>query len=260
VAQQALPGAEGVARLGDVLYAAGSDGIHVLDVTDVAHPRPVTMLPLEGAHKLYLARTYAYVAAEHQGLVILDIENPERPVVDQVFNAGGCINDLHDVKLGATYANEFAYLADGKNGLRVVQLTSTETPGYQGFSPRPTPRLIATFPLPNEGHALAVSEGIDRDRAIDESGNQIAVFGRVGARPLNLEEQRRMYLHDGWLWKVSDDPRDPMYRLSPGALPAGGAPRPMDAPAMPAPLAPTPAPPPPEAPAPTLPRTGAGAR
>src|SRR3954466_15389055 len=32
-------------------------------------------------------------------------------------------------------------LADGRNGMRVVQLTSPETPGYQGFSPRPEPHL-----------------------------------------------------------------------------------------------------------------------
>ena len=47
---------------------------------------------------------------------------------------------------------------------------------------------------------------------MDESGNQIGVFGRVGARPLNAEEQRKMYLRGGRSWKVSDDPRDPIYR------------------------------------------------
>jgi hypothetical protein len=45
-----------------------------------------------------------------------------------------------------------------------------------------------------------VSAGIDRDRAVDESGNQIAVFGRRGARPLNAEEQRRLYVRDGTLY------------------------------------------------------------
>ncbi len=192
-------------------FACDEEGVKVLDITDLAHPRPVTMLPLRDARNLYAARTYAYVAAGTQGLVIVDVERPEQPRIDQVFNAGGCINDLNDVKLGITYVSEFAYLADGKNGLRVVQLTSPETPGNYGFSPRPTPQLIATFPLPQEGHALAISEGLDRDRAVDESGNQISVFGRVGARPLDLEEQRQMYLHNGQLWKVSDDPRDPIY-------------------------------------------------
>jgi hypothetical protein len=46
---------------------------------------------------------------------------------------------------------------------------------------------------------------------VDESGNQIAVFGRVGARPLNLLEQRKLYYRDGRVWRVSDDPYDPDY-------------------------------------------------
>ena len=35
----------------------------MLDVTDLAHPQPVSALPLEHARNIYLARTYAYVAA-----------------------------------------------------------------------------------------------------------------------------------------------------------------------------------------------------
>jgi hypothetical protein len=202
-------------------YAVVGDkhGLKILDVTDLAHPRPVTELELEDVHNVYLARTYAYVAAGKQGLVIVDIENPEAPFVDQVFNAGGKINDTHDVKLAITNASEFAYLADGKNGLVVVQLTSAETPGSPGFSPRPYPTLIASHKLPH-GEALAISKALDRDRAVDESGNQISVFGRVGARPFNLEEQQRMYFRGGQVWTVTDNPAD----YASGYRPPGGRP------------------------------------
>jgi hypothetical protein len=188
-------------------FAADQDGIKVFDVTNPQHPAPLAKLPLDDARSIYVARTYAYVAAGKQGLVIVDVERPSEPRIDQIYSAGGCINDARDVKLGITYTSEFAYIADGKNGLRVIQLTSPEVPGNQGFSPRPMPCLVASFPLPNEGHALAISEGVDRDRAVDETGNQIAVFGRVGARPLNRAEQKRMYLRGGDVWKVVDDPR-----------------------------------------------------
>jgi hypothetical protein len=40
--------------------------------------------------------------------------------------------------------------------------------------------------------------------AVDESGNQLSVFGRLGARPFSLEEMRRMYLRDGKPWTVKD--------------------------------------------------------
>ena len=187
-------------------YVADEEGIKVLDITDLAKPVGKSKIAIEDVHNLYLARTYAYLAAGKQGLVILDIENPEQPKIDQIFNAGGCINDLHDVKLGITYTSEFAYLADGKNGMRVLHLTNPDTPGNGGFSPRPTPELIATYKIEHGGHALAISKGVDRDRAVDESGNQLSVFGRVGARPLNLKEQQKMYLHDGKPWYVSDEP------------------------------------------------------
>jgi hypothetical protein len=196
-------------------------GVTVLDMTDLAHPVVRAMLPLRDARSIYLARTYAYVAAGTQGLVILDITKPEEAFVDQIFNAGGCINDLNDVKLGITYVSEFAYLADGHNGMRIVQLTSPETLGNDGFSPRPTPELIATYELPHHGRALAISKGVDRDRAVDESGNQIAVFGRVGAGPLKAEDQRRMYLHKNRLWTVSDDPLDPRHYLNFDLNPSG---------------------------------------
>ena len=196
-------------------FVCDLDGIKVLDVTDLENPRHVANVPMREAKSIYVARTYAYVAAGSGGLKILDVTNPERPVLDQVFTAGGVINDLHDVKLGITNVSEFAYLADGRNGLRVVQLTSAETPGNDGFSPRPIPQLVATYELPRGSKALAVSEGIDRDRAVDESGNQIAVFGRVGAGPLNLEEQQKMYLKNGSVWKVNDNPFDTRtYRFS----------------------------------------------
>src|SRR5262249_40347066 len=185
-------------------FVCDSEGVKVVDVTDPEHAAVVSgaVVPIADARNIYPVRTYAYVAAGAQGLVILDIEKPEQPKIDQVFNAGGQINDARDVKVGMTNVSLFAYVADGKNGLRVVQLTSPETPGNMGFSPRPAPELVAT--RHTHAPALAVSEGIDRDRAIDESGNQLSVFGRRGARPLNLDEIRRMITTGGQLFTVPE--------------------------------------------------------
>ncbi|MFM8252294.1 MAG: hypothetical protein ACKOBW_11915 [Planctomycetota bacterium] len=211
-------------------------GLHIFDVTDLHTPKPITHVPLDYCHNVYVARTYAYVAAGPLGMAIIDVKNPEKPVVDQFYDANGCMNDVHDIKLAITNASEFAYVADGKHGLRVVQLTSPDTPGSIGFSPRPTPQLVASFKIPKGGHALSIAEGVDRDRAVDESGNQIAVFGRVGGRPLNLDEQQRMYrqpsgvnLWKGPVWTVSDDPYDSQYRRDPSVPPPG---RPTHGPAV----------------------------
>ncbi len=213
-------------------YACDEEGVKVFDMTDPAHPVPISALALDDARNIYLGRTYAYVAGGKHGLVLLDIEVPTSPRIDMVYNAGGAINDLNDVKLGITYVSQFAYLADGKNGMRIVQLTSPETPGNDGYSPRPTPHLIATYPIPEEGHALAIAEGIDRDRAVDEAGNQLSVFGRVGARPFNFEEQQKMYMRNGRVYTVTDDPNDfPFYSAPPPVAQPMEARKPAAAPA-----------------------------
>ena len=192
-------------------FVTDADGLKVVDLTIPEKARLIdgAVVPLKHAHNLYVARTYAYVANGEEGLAIIDIEKPDKPKLDQSFNANGLINDAHDVKLGMTANSLFAYVADGRNGLRVVQLISPdENPFVYGFSPRPAPKLIATFPM--KGEALALSKGIDRDRAVDESGNQISVFNRRGARPFNLEEMQRLYLRNGELYTVTDDvPRRP---------------------------------------------------
>jgi hypothetical protein len=177
-------------------FVVDREGLKVLDVTNLADPKPVSggLVSLEDARNIYVARTYAYVSAGHQGFAIIDIEQPDKPKLDQLFSAEGQLSDVNDVKIGMVAASAFAFVADGKNGLRIVQIVSPwdDPAHFSGFSPRPTPKLIAT--ARTRGPALAISKGIDRDRAVDESGNQLAVFGRRGARPLNAAESGRLYL------------------------------------------------------------------
>ncbi|HEV2194165.1 MAG TPA: hypothetical protein VGR55_01185 [Candidatus Acidoferrum sp.] len=204
----ALNNPRGIAVQFRYAFVADRDGLKVLDVTDLAQPKPVAsaLVPLEDARNVYVARTYAYVSAGKQGLAIVDVERPGAPKLDQIFNAEGLLNDVNDVKIGMVAASAFAFVADGKNGLRVLQIISPwDDPGhFSGFSPRPTPKLIAT--ARTRGPALAISKGIDRDRAVDESGNQLAVFGRRGARPLNRTEAQALYLRNGHLYTVTDEP------------------------------------------------------
>jgi len=104
-----------------------------------------------------------------------------------------------------TAASAFAYVADGKNGMRIVQLFApNDTPNYLGFSPRPNPKLIATYKT--KGPALVVSKGVDRDRGVDESGNQLTVFNRRGSRPFNKQEMEKMYLRNGKIYTVTNEP------------------------------------------------------
>jgi hypothetical protein len=191
-------------------FVVDDEGLKVLDLTIPERAQLVNgaFVSLADARDVYIARTYAYVANGKEGIAIIGVEQPEHPRLDQMYNAEGKLNDVHQVKVAMTNASLFAYVADGRNGLRILQLTSPETvPEYAGFSPRPRPALIATFKT--KGEALAVSKPLDRDRAVDESGNQISVFGRRGARPFTLAEMLRILrTNDGtgdW-FRVTDEP------------------------------------------------------
>jgi len=204
-------------------FVVDRDGMKVLDVTNLAQPKivPNALVPFDDARSIYVARTYAYVSAGKQGLAIVDVEKPDAPKLDQVFTANGQLNDVNDVKIGMVAASAFAFVADGKNGMRVLQILSpSDDPAhFSGFGPRPTPKLIAT--ARTKGPALAISKGIDRDRAVDESGNQLAVFGRRGARPLNREETERLYLHNGQVYTVSDEAAEGPKSASTGGIAEG---------------------------------------
>ncbi|WP_293007713.1 hypothetical protein [Nitrosomonas sp.] len=177
------------------LFVTDSEGLKVIEITDKAHPHLLTNnhIPLKQAHRIYLARTYAYIAGGSEGLVIVDIEKPEQIKLYQSYNADGQLRDVRDVIVATTNASLFAYVADGAGGLKILQLTSPESqPKFYGFSPEPKPELIAHYET--KSPALSLSKGLDRDRGVDETGHQISVFGRLGSRPLNLEEMQRFYL------------------------------------------------------------------
>jgi len=194
-------------------FVTDEEGVKVLDVSNPAKPLPVAgSVSLGNAGGLYVARTYLYVADGSNGLAIIDVKNPEKPRLLNHFTAGGQLDDVRDVQIGSVSASMYALVADGRNGMRVLQLISPENvPGHMGFSPKPEPKLIATYPT--EGAAVSISRGLDRDRAVDESGNQTVVFGRRGSGPLSLDEMGSFFrkpgaggegARNGPIYKVSD--------------------------------------------------------
>ena len=202
-----LPDVRGSALQFRYLWVTTARGLEVLDVTKLDQPRLVegATIPLVDARRVYVARTFAYVAAKKDGLVIVDVKNPERPRLYQKFDAGGALNDAEDVVVASTNASLFAYVADGRNGMKVLQLISPSTqPNFYGFSPPPKPELIAWARTPSP--ALALSKGLDRDRAVDETGGQMAIFGRLGSRPFTRPEMERFFT-DQWgrPYRVSDE-------------------------------------------------------
>ncbi len=209
------------------LFAATAKGLQTIDITHPEAPRVIdsALVPLADAHRVYVARTFAYVADGAQGLAIIDVENPEEPQLSQLYTADGRLSDVRDVIVGSTNASLFAYVADGNKGLQVIQLTAPDTqPKFYGFSPDPKPVWIAYYPTPQP--ATTLSRGLDRDRAVDETGGQIAIFGRIGSRPFNLEEMQRLFLDSSRSpWYATDAPTASAKAAQVSNGPATGMPR-----------------------------------
>ena len=206
-------GAEASALQFRYLFVTDRQGFHVVDATNMAQPKKVAgaTIPLAEARRIYVARTYAYVAAGSEGLAIIDVERPDKPWVYMKYTADGRMTNAYDVMVGSTNASLYAYVADGEAGLKVVHLTSPDKqPRFYGFSPEPKPELIAWWKT--KYPAISLSKGLDRDRAVDETGGQIAILGRLGSRPFTQEEMQDFYLDEnGNPWFVSDTGRPEDY-------------------------------------------------
>ncbi len=188
------------------LWVTTARGLELLDVTRLDRPVaiPAATVAIADARRVYVARTWAYVAAKREGLVIIDVTRPEAPALYQRYTADGKLNDAEDVVIGSTNASLFAYVADGVNGMKLLQLMSPDSqPNFYGFSPKPMPELIAW--ARTKQPALAMSKGLDRDRAVDETGHQIAIMGRLGSRPFTRPEMEKLFIGaNGEPWFVED--------------------------------------------------------
>lgn len=188
------------------LFVTDADGFKVIDITQPNKPTLIenSFVALADAQRLHLARTFAYVANGEEGIAIIDIKHAEKPKLVQMFNADGGLVDSRDVTVASTNASLFAYVADGVGGIKVLQLTAPDSqPKFYGYSPAPVPQLIASYKTASPANSL--SRGLERDRGVDETGGQVAVFGRLGSRPFTLTEMQKLYLGvDGKPWFVED--------------------------------------------------------
>ena len=128
------------------LFVTHDEGLSVIDITDIEKAFVVAdnTIEMKEAHNVFVARTYAYVAAGKEGLIIVDIEDPTSMKVYETFTDN--IVDARDVVVATTNASLMGYVADGEAGLKVIQLTAPDSqPRFYGFSPEPKPETIAHY-------------------------------------------------------------------------------------------------------------------
>src|SRR5262249_29686414 len=100
LAEVPLPDPRSTALQFRYLFVTDAKGLEVIDVTHPESPQltPNNTVPISAANRVYVARTYAYVAAGPEGLVIVDVTRPTAMNLDTVrrYNADGKLRDAKD--------------------------------------------------------------------------------------------------------------------------------------------------------------------
>ncbi len=154
-----IPGFANNVDIGDgyAYVAAGSAGLHVVDIADPAAPRIIGTRDTNGnANDVRVVGRYAYVADGNAGLKIIDVDNPAAPVIVGSVDTPGEANDV-------AVADNVAYIADGYSGLTIVNVASPNAP-----------IVVATIDTPGYARGVDVSNGFAY--VVDESPSTLRAF------------------------------------------------------------------------------------
>lgn len=130
-------------REGYLFVAAGREGLLIYDITSPRRPRRLASVTTTDARSVFVDGLHAYVADGAGGLRIIDVSEPDRPALRSTVDLNGedarplLANDVLVQFHGArpdirarrrTRARNIAYVADGRAGLYVVDVTRPGQP------------------------------------------------------------------------------------------------------------------------------------
>lgn len=188
---------------GDYAYLATSDGLLILDITDVNNPSYTNLYSTsERVDGLTIVGSYIYLAGGPQGLIILDITDDINPVYVNTYDTPGytcrveikydhafacdssgglLIIDIsnpdnlslsyelteYDNSVNIFFSEEYAYLANGVNGLEIFRVSS-ETAKTENFAILGTFLLIAAL--------IVITNKIKKNKSTAWIPNKIANY------------------------------------------------------------------------------------
>lgn len=150
-------GAASVAVSGAHAYVAwGSHGLIIVDIGSPAAPRLVGEYDITAgsALRVTLADGKAYLAYEDAGLHVIDVSNPADPRRAGSYDTSGTAN-------GVAVAGIYAYVADGANGLEVIDISRfPNAPARVGGYGPPGEAIRGIASAGNYAYAAAGSSGL----------------------------------------------------------------------------------------------------
>jgi hypothetical protein len=134
--------ARGVAVSGNYAYVAAYYlGLYIIDISDPSNPTIKGSYNTPGeAWGVAVSGNYAYVVSNDgfmgEGLQIVDIKNPAYPEFKDSYNTG-----LNCFTRGVTLSGNYAYIACGNEGLKIIALNSN------GLTLLGTPSSVGTYSI-----------------------------------------------------------------------------------------------------------------
>ena len=161
-----MDGFYGVAITGTTIYAAGSPGLCIIDISNPASPTLVGRYSTTSVvYDVAVWGNYAYLAAGDDGLKIVNVSNPASPTLAGSYDTPGTAYGV------ASYRNTFAYIADGTNGLVVLEVSNPASPTlYSAAKPGGTARDVALWGIyacvADDSGGLQVMDAFDPGTAL----------------------------------------------------------------------------------------------
>ena len=140
---------QGIAVQFRYAFVVDRQGLKVLDVTDLAHPerhpRSICARWTTRATSTSRAPTPMWPAGKH-GLALVNVEQPEQPRLDQIFTAEW--RDQRFERRENRRGGRQRLCLSRRRRQRpadAADFSPSDSPNSYGFSPRPTPKLIASY-------------------------------------------------------------------------------------------------------------------
>jgi hypothetical protein len=109
-------------------YLVTTQGLAILDLRTPASPRMAARVALDGGPQgVTVLDGIAYVAAGTTGLIIIDVSDPERPLIVGTGSVGGGASSRSAALVGST-----AFVADGLGGLQLLDVSDPAHPVARG--------------------------------------------------------------------------------------------------------------------------------
>ena len=174
------PGISRVALGGSNAFAVIWGEVAVFDITDLGLPTQLAVVPgISTARDLCVRDDFAYVAADAAGLKIVDVSNPQAPVIVGSLVMPGRAQDVNA-------RGSLAYVACGQAGIQVVDVSSPASPAIVGAVA--TPGAVYQVSLTGNLVCAVDSSGVLRVADVSNPQSPVLVGSKVvGANSVSAE-------------------------------------------------------------------------